>query len=421
MNKTIIVFTTLNVENLARKNYTFLLRIKSNLDSNKIQENYDVKYVKLTDISWDIVTSGDIFIFYKAHFFLKSIFMLVNVLKKINKKVIFDLDDYYLKLPIYSFSQHLNSGNRLLHLKNNIENTDIVTVSTQYLRDQILKYNSNTIVCENTIDTRDFQKPSCDIDVINILITSSDNLKLNTFKNGFLQCLQLIKNEFGNKIRICFLGKFSNIDNLYDFSDTFCDRILPTDYLNFLKNNNFHIGLVPLGAEEDPETLIAHSSKSNIKFLEFASNGIAGIYSDIEPYKMVENHKNGLIVKNSITDWYSAIKELILNHELRNNIIINSQETVKEQYCKDISKEKWFNILNSIEIENHQITNPRKKSIIAFFLLEYVIITYYFNLLHQKLLFLQMLMKRRDYREIRFRFIKIIRNMFKLKSYSSLR
>jgi hypothetical protein len=413
MKRTIVVFTAVDVNNLVKKNYTFSLRIKSNLDSPEILNAFNVKYVKLTDLSWKTVYEGDIFIFYKAQFFLKSIFDLVTVLKKIGKKVVFDLDDYYFDLPSYSFSRHLNEGSRLRNMIKSIGNADVVTVSTPFLQSQLLKYNKNTIVCENTIVTDNFKKPCGNSGVINILVTSGDNLKLNGFKKDFLDCLMNIKEEFLDRVCIHFLGKFSNISNISQIADRISDRIPPVNYLKFLKENDFHIGLVPLGAEEDPETFVSHSSKSNIKFLEFAAHGIAGIYTEIEPYKAVTDQFDGIKIRNEKSEWCSAIKRLINDQNLRHKIVLNSQMIVKSSFGKGVSQAKWLDFLTRISgcIQRRDYV---KYNIPAYIHLEYVVVKYHINLIHQKFLFLKMLLQRREYREIRTRMKNILRTLFGL-------
>jgi hypothetical protein len=100
----------------------------------------------------------------------------------------------------------------------------------------------------------------------------------------------------------------------------------PESYHDYLINNSIQIGIVPLGGEEDPETLETHSCKSNIKFLEFANYGIAGIYSNVDPYKFISNEQAGLIVNNNYEEWFRAIQTLIENSVLCSEIVQNSQK-----------------------------------------------------------------------------------------------
>lgn len=412
MKKTIVIFTSEKVDKLVKSNYTFSLRIKSNFDSPLIQNKYRVEYIKITDLSWRTIREADIFVFYKAQFFLKSILNLVSIIKKLGKTVLFDMDDYYLDLPDYSSSRHLNEGSRLINMVDNIKRSDLIVVSTPYLRSQFIKYNKNTFICENTISTDDFKKPFKKSSVINILITSGDNLKLNLFKDDFLLCLKNIKKKFGDKVVLYFLGKFSNVENISQVADYVIDKLSPSRYLEVLRENDFHIGLVPLGAEEDPDTVVAHSSKSNIKFLEFAANGIAGVYSKIEPYKMIENGCNGILVKNNLNDWYYAVEKIIFDYDLRKKIVKNSQKVVKEKYSKEISQKKWLELLDtlSLVIKDDKIISF---NIIDFIKLQYCKLDYHINLFHQKLLFVRMLIRSRQYREIGIRIVNIFRAFFK--------
>ncbi|HOF32451.1 MAG TPA: glycosyltransferase [Spirochaetota bacterium] len=412
MRKTIVIFTSEKVDKLVKKNYTFSLRIKSNFDSPLIQNKYRVKYIKITDLSWRTMRDTDIFVFYKAQFFLKSIVNLISVIKKLGKTVLFDMDDYYLDLPDYSSSRHLNEGCRRVNMVDNIERSDLVVVSTSYLRNQFLKYNKNTFICENTIYTDDFKKPIKNSSVINILITSGDNLKLNSFKDDFLLCLKNIKKKFGDNVVLYFLGKFSNVENISQIADHVIDKLSPSRYLEFIREKDFHIGLVPLGAEEDPDTLVSHSSKSNIKFLEFAANGIAGVYSDIEPYKMIETGYNGILVKNNLDDWYYAVEKIICDYDLRERIVQNSQKVVKEKYSKEISQNKWLKLLDNLSLAIQDDKNI-SFNIIDFIKLQYCKLDYHINLFHQKFLFIRMLIRSREYREIGIRILNIFRAFFK--------
>ncbi|MBP7902022.1 MAG: glycosyltransferase [Spirochaetes bacterium] len=294
----------------------------------------------------------------------------------------------------------------------NIERSDLVVVSTHYLRSRFLKYNKNTFICENTIFVDNFKKPLKNSSVVNILITSGDNLKLNLFKDDFLLSLKNIKRKFGDNVILYFLGKFSNVENISQVADHVIDKLSPARYLEFLRVNDFHIGLVPLGAEEDPETLVSHSSKSNIKFLEFAANGIAGVYSEIEPYKMIDTGSSGILVKNNLNDWYHSIEKLVCDYNLRERIVRNSQKVVKKRYSKEISRDKWLELLNNLSL-TIQDAKSIHFSIIDFTKLQYCKLDYRINIFHQKVLFIRMLLRNRQYREIGIRIVSIFKAFFK--------
>lgn len=398
--KNIVVFLESKLEKTIKRNYTFTLRIKSNLDSGAIQERFNVKYLKFTNLKMKDIVEGDVFIFFKSHFFLRSTKKLIQIIKAYGKKVIYDIDDYYLVIPDYSFSKHLNKGKRVEIFRTNLLLSDWIVVSTEPLSEQFVQYNKNVKVIENTLQFKDREKIPDKTKIVTILVTSSDNLKINIFKNDFVKCLYDIKNKYKEKVKIVFLGKFSNVDNITSLADEFIDRIPPEEYQDYLIKGNFNIGLVPLGGEEDPETLLSHSCKSNIKFLEFADFAIAGVYSNVKPYQDIVNYKEGLIVNNNYSEWFSAISDLIQNEQLRNDIIINSRKKFENNFSKKISQEKYlhlFNNMNCCESETDILKNSNITSLVNLLHVKYLFLA---NIASQKIVFVFMLIRNGEFREI---------------------
>ena len=90
-------------------------------------------------------------------------------------------------------------------------------------------------------------------------------------------------------------------------------RTLPLirDYDSFFKKFSaaqFDIGLAPLPDDE------FHRGKSNNKFREYASCGLAGVYSDMSVYNTSVQHEiTGLLVPNEDAAWEAAIERLIVD------------------------------------------------------------------------------------------------------------
>ncbi|WP_028308159.1 glycosyltransferase family 1 protein [Desulfitibacter alkalitolerans] len=162
-----------------------------------------------------------------------------------------------------------------------------------------------------------------------------------------------------DKIKIGFAGGLDHkyfIDTfleapIKDIYDRFSDRIefqffgvkpsfhvdypviyLPYETLHDKYSERMHslkwdIGLAPL-----PQTDF-HACKYFNKFLEYGALGIAGVYSNVEPYKrIVVNNINGMLTDNDKHQWINAISYLIQNpnHLLRikNNVL----KQVREQF-----------------------------------------------------------------------------------------
>lgn len=61
--------------------------------------------------------------------------------------------------------------------------------------------------------------------------------------------------------------------------------------------------------------------KSDIKFLDYAAIGAAGIYSAIGPYAAsIRHEETGLLVANTPDDWYAALRRLVEDAALRRHL-----------------------------------------------------------------------------------------------------
>jgi glycosyltransferase involved in cell wall biosynthesis len=99
-------------------------------------------------------------------------------------------------------------------------------------------------------------------------------------------------------------------------------------YREKLDGLGWDIGVAPLRDTE------FNQCKSNAKYREYASSGIAGIYSDARIYRdTVADRKTGLIVPHGSTQaWYDAIVELSTDESLRTAIASRAFEDVRTNY-----------------------------------------------------------------------------------------
>lgn len=98
-------------------------------------------------------------------------------------------------------------------------------------------------------------------------------------------------------------------------------------YKELIKNRGWSIGLAPL---QDSEF---HSCKYYNKFLEYGSLGIAGIYSQVYPYKaIVKNKLTGILIPNKRDMWFKSINQLIRNSHQRGRIMRNSLRIIEDHF-----------------------------------------------------------------------------------------
>lgn len=90
-------------------------------------------------------------------------------------------------------------------------------------------------------------------------------------------------------------------------------------------------------------------SKSNLKFLEYASQGIACVASDFGPYaSTIVDGETGLLVSNN-KEWYDKIKYLLDNDEERNKIINNAYNFVKENCTYEKNYLLWKAAIDEVQ------------------------------------------------------------------------
>ena len=117
--------------------------------------------------------------------------------------------------------------------------------------------------------------------------------------------LTKIHAEYRNKVKFIFFGAVP------DFAEDLQAEVYPycgsyEKYLQMLDEQHWDIGLAPM-----PEKQF-HSYKHYIKFIEYASLGIAGFFSATEPYtRLMGCDAPAIFCTNSTDAWYYAIKELL--------------------------------------------------------------------------------------------------------------
>ena len=89
-------------------------------------------------------------------------------------------------------------------------------------------------------------------------------------------------------------------------------------------------------------------AKSGIKFLEYSSTKIPGVYQNIRQYQeMVEHGVNGYLCETA-GDWYKSLKELCDNKERRVEVGENAYKTVKKDWTFKGNVQKYVDLFHEI-------------------------------------------------------------------------
>ena len=271
---------------------------------------------------------------------------LINYLKKKSIKYFYDIDDL-----IYINTKNSTIGNKNINLNsfNHIlSNASKVICSNKYIQDRL----------------------NNDFDGLKIgIIPTCINTK-KYFPNLIKKNNQLIHLTNGDKLKIIknrceFLKALNNFLDTNDYlleciSD---DKSLSTDIKNidylgimkwddhkkFLSKTKAKFAIVPLGTKEEDSFDYEFSlGKTPIKYLEYASFGIPGIYSKHPIYsEIIRDGYNGLLVENNLESWEMALNRLSKNNELREEIAKNARNDVEKNFNISLMASLWKETISS--------------------------------------------------------------------------
>lgn len=302
----------------------------------------------------DAVDKGDILILQRD--ICKDYLAFTKILRTarvIKKPIVFDLDDMLFLLP----EEHPDrkSGyytDALLPMLQAVTEADLVTVSTEYLRAQLLPFNPNVKVIPNYLNDRlwDFQVVerngnSGGCVTIGYMGSKSHQPDLEMIVPIVHQLIE----RYPNRLRFHFFGisppeAIKHLANVTWFSEIFTAY---PDFADYFQTQSADLFLAPLS--DTP----FNACKSPIKFLEYGALGIPGVYSNVKPYSdIVHDGEDGLLA-TSMDEWVTKVTRLIDYPDLRYRIAKTAQENIQKSWL--LSK----NFSNQMDIYRQMLGEDR--------------------------------------------------------------
>ncbi len=252
--------------------------------------------------------------------------------KKAGRKLIYVLDDDLFNVPpeleCYAYFAAESVRSNMMEI---MKLCDVLWATNPNLTNKYGYLFEKTVLIDEPF-IGEFYGRKKDNDKVRIGFAGSVSHK--AFVNDFLgHVIEKVYKKYGNSISIEFFG----------FKPEFSNRI-PIKYIPYsndynsycalMRERNWDIGLSPLEESE------FSSCKYFNKYIEYSSYGIAGIYSDVEPYTFgIRNGENGMLAENTVDAWFGALRHLIDDGMLRKKIIAYSTEELKEKFTPEaISK-----------------------------------------------------------------------------------
>ncbi|MDE1182989.1 glycosyltransferase [Paraburkholderia sp.] len=292
-------------------------------------------------IEWELISEEDIGISHLRRFdavlFNKHVssqsLKVMRMANELKVHTIYDLDDWLLDLPSWSVLEM--NEDVLYNVLAMIREASVATASNSLLQERMQRVrHSEVLIIPNGFDEEAFDlSPSlwAEKKPQKVMFSNLDGIKLVKFRKPFFAALSefLTDNE---GLSIDFWGDpFPELHSIPKI--THRGNRENIEYKRTIRDEGYLFAIVPLGAEEDPDTLFFNSCKSPIKYVDYGSLGIPGIYSDCPTYRQTVQHGvTGYLASNEKPRWRAAFDTMLHDPALRHEIRANAYADVLDRF-----------------------------------------------------------------------------------------
>jgi|GEM_PF-1327582 len=255
-------------------------------------------------------------------------------------KIVFETDDALIHVPPqhpdYKLYEHYK-----VDIEEYLRRADLVTVTTPHLKSLYQPLNHHIAILPNCLDARLWpdlpeKPPASSPSPVRILFSGSPTHAADV---ALIEAVILtILNEFGDRVRFYFWGDTSPRVSAYpQVQAIHCFTPDYYQYVSLLRKLDVDFALVPL---QDTDF---NQSKSHIKWLEYSACRIPGIYSRVGAYPdYIEPGETGLLVDNTFSEWYAAIKRMIADAGLREGLARRAHQKVRQSHTLQQNADLWL-------------------------------------------------------------------------------
>lgn len=318
---------------------------------NKIEYRFKESIqVQPSDIAW-----ADIVIAVRSSEEVEKV--IIEQAKQFNRYVIYFLDDDLLNVPRDSAS---SAYFEQLGIRDNMKQimrlADILWTTSINIQEKYNSFFKESFVMKVPIEVNNLGIYE-DRNPKKITIGFAGSIDHGNFTHYLLEdVVKDILTQYGEKVQFEFFGcKPQFVDKINQVTHIPYEN----DYIKYREtiiSRKWDIGLAPLIDSE------FHRCKYFNKYIEYASVGICGIYSDLQPLNfIIKNKINGILVKNKKEDWKNALIMLIEDENLRSIIRENSYKEVKQKFnSRAIASEleekvKYITTFKAVDIQEQQV------------------------------------------------------------------
>lgn len=302
-----------------------------------------------SDIQPDLISASDIVLIQRDFPRYTNIYeQIMQKAFSAGKPVILELDDLLIDLPPdHPDRQSYYYTAAILPILRAINEATALTVSTSTLANHLRDINPNIWVLQNYLNEHIWNMPSVTAQknedsqlVIGYFGSDSHLPDLEFISSALTNIIQ----RYGNQVRLRFWGCLPPV-GLRDHPQVHWTPLSTGNYAkyaSFVQQQHCDIFIAPLKKNQ------FNQCKSSLKFLEYSSLGIAGVYSNVTPFSSIVVHgKNGLLA-NTGEDWEDCLASLIENPAYRVNLGQEAQKTIREGWLLSQNAHLWIDAYQEI-------------------------------------------------------------------------
>jgi glycosyltransferase involved in cell wall biosynthesis len=255
-------------------------------------------------------------------------------LRKKAKKIVYDFDDAVMYPS--TGSKNSRSFSRRMKFAYMMKRVDLVVAGNQFLKSEVLPYNSNVEVIPTSID-----------------------LSRYTCKEDFHPKEPVTIGWLGSSSTLKYLRPLlRTFEKIYERYPKFrlkivCDQFLDSERVPVIKKQwsseeeesdlkSFDIGVMPLSND------LWSKGKCGLKILQYQSVGIPVVCTPVGINRdMVEDGVNGFWAQSE-EEWTRSILKLMQDDGLRRGMGLKGRKTVEKSYSLEINAPRLLNVLKRV-------------------------------------------------------------------------
>jgi len=286
---------------------------------------------------------------------------------KYSKPIIYDIDDLLFDDIEYPNKDEADYYRPALgQILDAILTANVITTSSETLKSSLEAFSNNVRLVENYIDEEkwSFFAPVINEDRPLIIGYVGTRSHLKDLEQLYPVIIDVIK-RCGDAVNFHLWIHSLPIELASIPQVTWNPFSLPNydDYIQWISEIPVDIWIAPL------TNAPFNQAKSPIKFLEYSTRAVPGVYSNIAPYqKVIEDGVNGFLANDKL-EWVEKIVSLVNEDNLRLNMGLAAQETVKRNWLLSTNLSAWEKVWDDLVVSPSPQTSNNKGSKLAFDLL----------------------------------------------------